>query len=123
MKDFRRETFNIMCEGVLLAYSKEQEKVFEILAGRPLSSVSEKDMRNYKKNAKLWEILTNVRNEELPLKENGTVDMTNYKKIDIEKHINKQIDNIMEATFWMKLNDYIGAPVFNVREMLIANKE
>ena len=31
MKDFRKETFNIMCEGVLLAYSKEQENAFEIV--------------------------------------------------------------------------------------------
>ena len=118
MNDMRKKLFDIMCEGALIAYTEEQKKVFEILAGRPLSTVSKKDLQNYKKNAKLWEILTNIRNQELPLNKDGTVDMTNYKKIDIEKHINNQIDDILQVTFLMKLNNTAGN-IFNPLEMLV----
>ena len=47
MKDIRKHTFNILCKGALIAFSEEQKKVFEILAGRPLSSVTENELQNY----------------------------------------------------------------------------
>ena len=118
MNDMRKKLFDIMCEGALIAYTEEQEKIFEILAGKPLSTVSKKDLQNYKKNAKLWEILTNIRNQDLSLNKDGTVDMTNYKKLNVEKHINNQIDDILQVTFLMKLNNAAGN-IFNPLEMLV----
>ena len=122
MKDIRKHTFNILCEGALIAFNEEQKKVFEILAGRPLSSVKENDLQNYKKTAKLWEILTNLRNEDLPLMADGTVDMTNYKRIDVEKHINNAIDDIVQTTFLMQLNDFLGGSAFNPLEVLVEHQ-
>lgn len=118
MNDMRKKLFGIMCEGALIAYTEEQEKIFEILAGKPLSTVSKKDLQNYKKNAKLWEILTNIRNQDLSLNKDGTVDMTNYKKLNVEKHINNQIDDILQVTFLMKLNNAAGN-ILNPLEMLV----
>ena len=122
MKDIRKNTFNILCESALIAFSEEQKKVFEILAGRPLSSVTENELQNYKRNANLWEILTNLRNEDLPLMADGTVDMTNYKKIDVEKHINNIIDDIVQFTFLTQLNEYLGGSAFNPLEVLVEHK-
>lgn len=122
MNDFVKNTFNLMCMGALAAFNEEQEKVFKILAGRPLSSVTEKDLQNYKKNAKLWEILINLRNEELPLKEDGTVDMTNYKMIDVEKHINNTIDDILQFTALIQLNKDLGGAAFSPLEVLVEHK-
>ena len=117
MKDIRKKIFDMKCEGILLCYSPEQQKVFKILAGRPLSSVSKHHMKNVKKSKKLWEILINIRNEELPLKSDGTVDMTNYKRIDIEKYLYNEIDNLVKYTFLTQVFDYIGIPVMDISEM------
>ena len=122
MKDIRKHTFIILCKGALIAFSEEQKKVFEILAGRPLSSVTENELQNYKRNANLWEILTNLRNEDLPLMADGTVDMTNYKKIDVEKHINNTIDDIVQFTFLTQLNESMGGSAFNPLEVLVEHK-
>ena len=119
MNDFVKNTFKLMCMGALAAFNEEQEKVFKILAGRPLSSVTEKDLQNYKKNAKLWEILINLRNEELPLKADGTVDMTNYKRIDVEKHINNTIDDMLQFAVLIQLNKDLGGAAFSPLEMLV----
>ena len=122
MNDIRKHTFNFLCKSALIAFSEEQKKIFKILAGRPLSSVTENDLQNYKKNAKLWEILTNLRNEDLPLMADGTVDMTNYKRIDVEKHINNAIDDLVQFTFLTQLNEHLGGSAFNPLEVLVEHK-
>ena len=52
----------------------------------------------------------------------GTVDMTNYKKIDVEKHINNTIDDIVQFTFLTQLNEYLGGSAFNPLEVLVEHK-
>ena len=52
----------------------------------------------------------------------GTVDMTNYKKIDVEKHINNTIDDIVQFTFLTQLNESMGGSAFNPLEVLVEHK-
>lgn len=99
MDNLRQGVLNLLCKGALACYDKEKEKMFEILAGRPLSSVTEEELRDYKNSAKLWEILYNIRNDKVLLKPDNTVVLKRYKKIDdIEKHLNEHIDGLLKET-------------------------
>lgn len=94
----RETTFEFICQSILMAYTDNQKKIFEHLMGFPISSVTVEDMKNYKKNRKLWEVYTNIRNGCVTLSEDGSIDVTHYKKIDVEEEINKSIDKVLGMT-------------------------
>lgn len=95
MDKSRETTFEFICQSILMAYTDDQQKIFKHLMGYPISSVTVEDMKDYKKNGKFWEVHTNIRNGCVTLSEDGSVDVTHYKKVDVEEEINKSIDKVL----------------------------
>lgn len=90
----RAKMFDLMCKGLLIAYTDEQKKIFEMLTGRSFDSITTKDLQA--KDEKVWVALVNIRNEQVKLKADGTLDMSKYKEFDVDKYIEDSIDELLD---------------------------